>query len=457
MRRSRFVTGQVILIFAVACLVIWSYYNRLALVRMPLGKEVVETSSTDSSNVVTGGQKQGSAENYSHASASITAVLNSSYTDTTRLECPATSLSRYEYLKTSNKFESGRTLEFFFALDLRQSFHVLPRLLGSVVETVRFLGPSACALSIVEGNSDDGTFEMLDLLRPEFEKIGLKYIFQSSQVNPKQGDRVSKLAELRNMALEPLVSGSTGLEADGDTTIVFLNDVAICMEDILELIHQRTFQAADMTCAMDWTYVGENPTFYDVWVARTLTGDSFFRIPADGSWDWAWNLFWNDPAAKQRFDQRMPFQVFACWNGATAFTAAPVLGLPPPPSPPPRSHTDEHKGLEQLSTGEAMDRGRVSFRAAREGECYMGEPTLFCKDMWWAGFGRIAVVPSVNLEYSDKAGRKIKEEKGYTSKWVEQEETKNTMIAWSQGPPAQIKCMPQWENQHWVPWNETLK
>jgi alpha-1,3-mannosyltransferase len=42
---------------------------------------------------------------------------------------------------------------------------------------------------------------------------------------------------------------------------------------------------------MDWTYVGENPAFYDVWIARSMKGDTFFIIPEDGSWDYAWNLF----------------------------------------------------------------------------------------------------------------------------------------------------------------------
>ncbi|KAB2100106.1 hypothetical protein AG0111_0g11695 [Alternaria gaisen] len=66
---------------------------------------------------------------------------------------------------------------------------------------------------------------------------------------------------------------------------MFSNDGALCMEDLLELIHQRTLQGADQTCAMDWTYVGDHPTFYDVWIARGMTGDSFLEIPASGSWD----------------------------------------------------------------------------------------------------------------------------------------------------------------------------
>jgi alpha-1,3-mannosyltransferase len=52
------------------------------------------------------------------------------------------------------------------------------------------------------------------------------------------------------------------------------------MEDILELIHQRLLQKADMTCAMDWIYGGA--TFYDVWVSRAMNGDQFFEVPQSG-------------------------------------------------------------------------------------------------------------------------------------------------------------------------------
>lgn len=40
---------------------------------------------------------------------------------------------------------------------------------------------------------------------------------------------------------------------------------------VVELIHQRDFQEADMTCAMDWYYPGgrDAPSiFYDVWISR---------------------------------------------------------------------------------------------------------------------------------------------------------------------------------------------
>ncbi|KAL9614057.1 MAG: hypothetical protein Q9167_001411 [Letrouitia subvulpina] len=360
--------------------------------------------------------------------------------DTTfpRLECPAPQSDRYQHLRRESNGTNVSTtiLRYFFALDLHQCASLLPRLLGSIVESMRFLGPRSCALSVVEGRSHDGTFEILSLLREEIERMGAKFFLQTNEIDPraKGGNRVKALAELRNQAISPLIrmhsQRNTELGAkiqsddENDITVIFLNDVAICMEDILELIYQRDHQKADMTCAMDWTYVGPDPTFYDVWIARGMNGDSFFEIPPDGNWNSAWNLFWNNPDAKQKLNVGKPFQVFSCWNGAVTFTAKPILDQ------------------------------KIKFRSAAENECPQGEPKSFCKDLWMLGFGKVAVVPSVNLEYSDEGGKKIKAAKGYVSSFVGKEGDEDDKIEWKREPPEKVKCIPKYDHQHWRPWDE---
>ncbi|KAI9740905.1 MAG: hypothetical protein M1818_004511 [Claussenomyces sp. TS43310] len=340
-----------------------------------------------------------------------------------RLACHAPSDERYGYLRDSGPTGAPGKLSYFFALDLHQSIDILPRLLGSIVQAIHFLGPHNCALSVTEGRSTDGTFEILKLLRPEIEGIGATYFFNTSDSDPLAADRVEALAGLRNLALENLVSYPEWYSPNA--TVIFLNDVVICVNDILELVHQRVLQKADMTCAMDWTYVGPDPTFYDVWVARGMNGDTFFDIPSDGSWDSAWELFWNNPTAEKSYDSNQAFQVFSCWNGAAAFTARPLL--------------------EQ----------KIQFRGPHEGECYQGEPQLFCQDMWRFGYGRIAVVPSVNLGYSDKAGRTIQALKGQVSRHFK---SSMAQIEWKSTPPELVKCMASsYKSQPWVAWNETLK
>lgn len=353
------------------------------------------------------------------------AILTPQLSTLSNLECPAINTTRYGTLKS--KIPSDPAIKYFFALNLRQNLPLLPRLIGSIVEAIRFLGPTQCVLSIVEGNSPDGTADVLAALRPALESLGVAYYFESSAIDPSKDNRVVRLAQLRNKALAPLVDLQG--KATSDTTVIFLNDVSACSEDILELVHQRKFLGADMTCAMDWTYVGEHPTFYDVWIARTIHGDSFFEIPPDGNWNSAWNLFWNAEETQGRFYTQRPFQVFSCWNGATAFTAQPILEK------------------------------SVKFRAANEtaGECRQGEPQLFCKDLWFKGCRKIAVVPSVNLEYSVEKAKKIKEAKGFTSDIVSKQEPEGDKIEWQLDPPSMVKCMPTWENQYWQSWNETLK
>lgn len=139
-------------------------------------------------------------------------------------------------------------------------------------------------------------------------------------------------------------------------------------------------------------------------------GDSFFEVDAAGNCNSAWNLFWNDPETRRRYAAKKPFQVFSYWNGATAFAAAPLLD-------------------------------RLRFGGVREGECFQGEPQLFCKDLWAQGHGKIAVVPTVNLEYSDERGADIKKLRGYVSGEV------GDGIEWMVDPPRDVRCMPDWGRQ----------
>ncbi|KAH8900103.1 hypothetical protein GQ53DRAFT_208743 [Thozetella sp. PMI_491] len=355
--------------------------------------------------------------------AHINAILSPEDTTFDRLECPTPDLSRYQYLKPA---KSSQT-RYMFALNLRNNTAVLPRLLGTVVEAIRFLGPQACALSIVEGNSEDGTPHVLEALEPELHKsgIGRTHFVVDEQTNPLVTERFSSLARLRNLALAPLVDEQKRY-SHPNTTVIFVNDVALCMEDILELVHQRFALGADMTCGMDWI-IGhkKRPLFYDVFVSRSMAGDTFFKIPAPlVSWDFADDLFWDHPPSWDRFFDHKPFQVFSCWNGVVAFGAAPVV------------------------------RKEVEFRGQKPvgGECLNGEPHYFCKDLWVNGYDKIAVVPSVNVAYSDEETREAKKTHGYVWRWTHDEEASE--IQW-QPPPDEIKCMPVFNEQSWRPWNET--
>ena len=104
-----------------------------------------------------------------------------------------------------------------------------------------------------------------------------------------------------------------------------------------------------------------------------------------------------------------------------------------------------------------MIEDNLRFRASRETECFQGEPKIWAKELWYHGYGKIAVIPSVNLEYSDEAAKKIKALKGYASSWVEAEGKEGLRIQWDEKPPEKVKCIPTYQNQTWPPWDEGLR
>ncbi len=77
--------------------------------------------------------------------------------------------------------------------------------------------------------------------------------------------------------------------------------------------------------------------------------------------------------------------------------------------------------------------------------------------MWFHGYGKIVVIPSINLEYSNDRGRDIKMLKGYTSRWVAPDSSADETISGQHEPPEGVMCMPSYDNQYFQPWNETLK
>jgi hypothetical protein len=172
----------------------------------------------------------------------IRAIMDPADKTFARLRCPRPIKERYEMLRRRRNFATRWDTpprRWFFALNLYECSHVLPRLLASVVEAIRFLRPEDCVLSIVGGRSGDGTTEVLAVLRKEMEAMNVTYYFSTSDIDPLQSghDRITELAQLRNLVMDPLVRQPELY--DRDTTVIFLNDVSICTDDILEMIYQK--------------------------------------------------------------------------------------------------------------------------------------------------------------------------------------------------------------------------
>lgn len=382
--------------------------------------------------------RKGNKQRLREAPKYVKAILDPTSKEFRRYNCLSltpTSQSRYAHLRKPSSAPNGTIRpKYFFALDLHQVADILPQLLGSLVEAIKFLGPSNCVLSIVEGRSTDGTYEILRSLAPEFEKLGLRYFLQHSEIHPQMNsDRIVLLAELRNLALRDIYE-QPHLYAP-DTTIIFSNDVWLCTDDVLELVHQQFTQESTMTCAMDYNLgPGGQPRFYDGWVARSMTGNSFYK----GWWEGARARnknndkfsdvpFWDDKPTSKRFMNFQPVQVFACWNGIVALTAEPFM-----------NGTIRFRGVEM-----------------KQEECFQGEPTLLAKDLWFHGYRRTAVVPTINTAYYYDHLEIVRKERGGILDHLCQSD--KDKITWKKDPPLKVKCKPSWEDEDsWVPWNQSL-
>lgn len=350
-------------------------------------------------------------------------ILDLNSHEMARMACPGEQSPgpRYEILR------SGKDIQYFFALDLYQAANVLNRLMASIVQVIRYLGPERCGLSIVEGRSDDGTYNILDELRPYLTHLGVRYWLNRSDNEPlaKGNDRIEELAKLRNMALEPLLSGDSRPFAS-KAQVIYLNDILVCPDDILELVYQHRLQEAVQTCSMDWAERGKN--FYDVYVSRSMTGNTFWEVVPQGPWLFVDNLFYDDPYTKSKFTRGMPFQVFSCWGGMSVIEAWPFMN------------------------------GSLRFRSAVSGECHGGEPQILASDLARLGIHRVQTVPTVNVGYdSNEVGAAVKERRGFVHGKVNvtkpiqrfEDDMQTERIEWKP-PPLRIRCMPQIGDSFWV-------
>lgn len=366
----------------------------------------------------------GDSHIYTHQEVSsfVCSIMRHQMSLTAKLDCTATIDSRYKHLRPLPS--SNPRIHYFFALDLHQAVHVITPLMGSIVQAMRYLGPEHCALSIVEGRSTDGTYSILAGLRVELTAMGVPFFLSQSYLDPKASgeNRITALALLRNKALRPLLEEGNHKHSRlaSNPTIIFVNDVVLCPEDILELLHQRVSQSAAMTCAFDWN---ENDgAFYDSWVSRSMSGNLFFEVTHDGN-HWLGNdMFFDHPDSADRWRRSLPIQVYSCWGGMVTLDATPFL------------------------------QRKVTFRSADKDECAMGEPMTLARDLWKLGLGKILAIPTVNVAYEYVDTLKAKTRHGYVHKAVgnAQYNKDAEMVEWQTSPPPMVKCMPVFDRQSWM-------
>ncbi|ORY34702.1 cryptococcal mannosyltransferase 1-domain-containing protein [Naematelia encephala] len=322
---------------------------------------------------------------------------------------------RYAHLRDI----ASRKGVYMIVATLRQIAAQLPDLLNTIVVLVDYLGADSLAFSILEGPSDDCTPDVLEsTLRPLLISLGIPssrvhLSTREGKIDFNNGNRIEILAGLRNRAMEPIWKGGEKVAA-----VVAINDVYLKASDVLELLHWHFNSGAAITTGMDW-WKKRPEYYYDVWVGRSMSGDLFY--PIDQTW---WtpsdNLFETHQPSRDAYSQLRPFQVYASWNGMAILAPEPFL---------PPHNVRFRRGVEEI------------------GECAASECGLLAQDYWKVGYGRVLVVPSVQLGYERDVALDIIEDLDkqlLDLGWKDGVPPKSLdkPITFDQKPPEKIRCHP---------------
>eukprot|EP00834_Sanchytrium_tribonematis_P004333 NODE_207_length_12890_cov_0.936518.p3 type:complete len:398 gc:universal NODE_207_length_12890_cov_0.936518:6383-7576(+) len=274
---------------------------------------------------------------------------------------------RYNYIKEAR-------FKYFIVLNLHNSDQILPNMALQINKLIfSWLGTDNVYISIYESGSSDYTKEYLRQWSKLLNTNKVRHHFQTETISKtKQMNRIDYLARVRNKALDPLKYLSN-IVFDHS---IFLNDILFCVDDLLELIHQRIFQNASMVAGLDFDMKKDRLGFYDNWVMRDMNGEiPHFFIE---------NLM-TDPKSNIDIQMRDPTQVICIWNGAVVIDPQifhETIFF--------RRGNNREPGLN------------------KPGECSASEITTFCMDMIRNGFDKVVLVPTVHVVYNMKDFKKLK-------------------------------------------------
>ena len=144
--------------------------------------------------------------------------------------------------------------KYFFAINLYNSFDVIPDIFATLFRVASILGFHNVYVSIYENGSSDQTKALLRMFDALTRAVGLRVVIRTSmRTRGAFNHRIEYLAEVRNAALVPLHELR---DNDGEIfdSVVFMNDILPCVDDLLELIWQSRRQNAGITCAADYMF-----------------------------------------------------------------------------------------------------------------------------------------------------------------------------------------------------------
>lgn len=149
---------------------------------------------------------------------------------------------------------SGSNHKYFIAINLYNSFDVIPDLFATLFRVSAVLGYQNVYVSIYENGSSDQTKALLKIFDALARTVGMRIIIRTSMRTRGQfNHRIEYLAEVRNAAMVPLWE-LRDTEGEMFDSIIFMNDILPCVDDVLELIWQSRRQNAGITCAADYMF-----------------------------------------------------------------------------------------------------------------------------------------------------------------------------------------------------------
>ncbi|PRP75075.1 capsular associated protein [Planoprotostelium fungivorum] len=196
------------------------------------------------------------------------------------------------FMNENYTFLADTNVSYFIAINFYNSEALFPHYMVQWERLVRIIGTDRVFLSIYENDSEDETPYHLKQFQDLAERLGVAHriVSVAGQARTNTTDRIEHLARVRNKVLEPLTNHSTDGETerkwrqrDGETKVVFMNDIYYKTEDILQLLDTKGGLLFDRTsftlilsgrfdfaCGLDYYFY-----FYDLWVTRDITGEDF--------------------------------------------------------------------------------------------------------------------------------------------------------------------------------------
>ncbi|KXN84583.1 Alpha-1,3-mannosyltransferase CMT1 [Leucoagaricus sp. SymC.cos] len=242
----------------------------------------------------------------------------------------------------------------FFAINFYNSFDVIPDVFATLFRVASILGYHNVFVAVYENGSNAQTKARLRIFDALARSVGMRVMIRTSQLTRGQfNHHIEYLAEVCNSTFVPLHE-LRDTEGEYFDTIIFMDNIFPCVDDLLELIWQSRKNNAGITCTADYMYHNDigAPVFYNNWIARDTNGTALENAPFE--------RIFHHQESSQRFQRHLPTQVQSCWNGIAVPDPAPFY---PPPY--------------------------VRFRMARitKGKCSASECSLICNDHWEAGYG----------------------------------------------------------------------